>query len=101
MPSMRVLNKSRSERGLASEPGPRRLELGAQANQRRFIAETPDQLHCQRQAAPALTQRQHEAGLAGEIEPYREWREIEYPAPVFVHIVHHHVEPAQFHGRRT
>src|SRR5882724_11935694 len=56
----------RHERGPAAEPGSRRFQLRAEANQRRLVAETPDQLHGKRQSAGTLAQRQHESGLARE-----------------------------------
>src|SRR5258706_6790911 len=73
------IRRSRRERGLAAEPGARRLELGAEANQRRLVAETSDELHRQRQPARTHIEWQHESGLAREVEPHRERREGEYP----------------------
>src|SRR5690242_3491289 len=79
-------------------PRSRGLELRCQSEQRRFIAIARYALHGERQPARALRKRQHDGGLTGEIEPDGERREREYAAPIFIDIVHHHIEPAELHG---
>ena len=85
----------RRERGLAGEPGARRLELRAEAEQRRLVAEARDELDRDGQPARGVAERQHHGGLAGQVEPHRERREREDAAPVLLHVVHHHVDPAE------
>src|SRR5947207_6196137 len=88
------------ERGLAIEPGARRLELRAQAEQRRLVAEARHELDGDGEAFGAPAQRQHERGLAREVEPHGEGRECKYPPPIFFHVVHHHVDPAELDRER-
>src|SRR2546428_3556227 len=69
---------STRERRLAIEPRPRRLELRGQAEQRRLVAVARDELDGHRQAARDA-ERQHHRGLAREVEPHGERREVEDP----------------------
>ncbi len=66
------VHHSGRELRLPPEPGAPRLELGREAEERRLVAEARHQLDRDRQPFRALTERECQRGLAGDVEPHRE-----------------------------
>src|SRR6516162_6213472 len=96
--------KSQCGRWLAIEPRPRLLKLRGQSKQRRFVAVACDKLNRDRESSDgcgvALGQRQDDRRLAGQVKAYCEGREVEDAAPVFMDVVHHHVDPPELRRQR-
>src|SRR5215472_16437252 len=99
--------KSHCDRWLAIEPRPRLFELRCQAKQRRLVSVTRDELNRDRESTRGALrrgvgprQRQDDRRLAGQVEAHREGREVKDAAPIFMDVVHHHVDPPELRRQR-
>src|SRR6266849_10438245 len=85
---------------LLVEPGARFFELRAEGEDGAFFPVAPRELTREGESRGRAAEGQHQRRLTREVEQDGKGREGEDAAPVLVHVLQHHVDPAELRRQR-